>query len=147
MLGMKIQERTGAAAAPESPSPRESLAVRDVMVSRPKTLSADSSVGEVRALLRNPHVQTALLVDGERYAGAIDRDEIAAEVPDDAPARPFARLDAARIEPEARVSEALERLQASGGRRLVVVGADGETLHGLLCLKRSRQGFCTDRSV
>ena len=144
---MSVQDRTAAAPSFDVSAKCESQTVRDVMLSRPKTLeAAQASVGDVRALLENPHVRTALLVDGTRYAGAIERGEIPLDVPDDAPARPFASRDAARIEPDASISDALERLEASGGRRLVVVGADGETLHGLLCLKRSRQGFCTDRS-
>jgi hypothetical protein len=35
---------------------------------------------------------------------------------------------------------------ACGRRRLAVVGRDGK-FQGLLCLKRSRSGFCSNRDV
>ena len=72
-------------------SPRVELAdarerrVSDVMVKRPKTLAADATVGDVRRLFENPRVRTALLVDGEALAGAIDCEALDASAPDDDP--------------------------------------------------------------
>ena len=42
--------------------------------------------------------------------------------------------------------DARRAMQASGDRRLAVVEDDGRLL-GLLCLKRSGDGFCTDAGV
>jgi predicted transcriptional regulator len=116
--------------------------VRDVMVARPKTLPASVGVGELRALFANPHVRTALLVDGVRFAGTVDRDAVPVDAADDRPAGELARRDVATIGPDAPVSEALALMDAAGARRLVVVDSDGATLRGLLCLTVDRSGYC-----
>jgi len=115
--------------------------VRDVMVHRPKTLPADATVGDLRRQFENPRVQTALLADGGRFAGAI----APAELPDTAeaaePARAYARADVPTLAPDATMAEALALLDQRGDFRLVVV--EGGTLAGLLCLDRRGTTFCT----
>jgi CBS domain-containing protein len=118
--------------------------VRDVMVSRPKTLPAAATVGEVRRLFGNVRIMAALLVDGDAFAGVLSRDDLPAGARDDEPARPYARRDVERIDPDAPVSDARAWLDANDARRLVVIDADGSTLRGLLCLTRDRTGFCSD---
>lgn len=120
------------------------LRVRDAMVTAPKALPADVTVGAVRALFDNPHVVTALLVDCERFVGAIRRDELPEPdaLADDAPARALAVRRVPAIEPDAPLTEALAVLDARGENRLVVLEPDGERLCGLLCLTRDRHGFC-----
>ncbi|MFN8130062.1 MAG: CBS domain-containing protein [Solirubrobacteraceae bacterium] len=118
--------------------------VADVMVKRPKTLPADATVGQVRALFENPRVRTALLVDGDALAGAIDTGAVPASVPDGEPARDHLAANLPHIGPDAPMSEALAALEAAGTRRIAVVDADGRTLRGLLCLDRTGAGFCTD---
>jgi CBS domain-containing protein len=131
-------------------SPRIELAdaherrVSDVMVKRPKTLAADVTVADVRRLFENPRVRTALLVDGDALAGAIDCEALDPSAPDDDRARDHLAANLPRIEPDALVSEALDVLRAAGTRRLAVVDADGTTLRGLVCLDRPGEGFCTD---
>jgi CBS domain-containing protein len=118
--------------------------VRDVMVKRPKTLPADASVADLREQFANPSVQTALLADEGRFAGAI----AAGELPDAAaagePARAYARLDVPTMGPDATMDDALALMDRRGDRRLVVVDGDGATLVGLLCLDRTGSSFCTD---
>ncbi len=116
--------------------------VRDAMVAAPKTVPADGTVGDLRALLRNPHVVTALLVDGTAFAGTVDRDALPADVADDRPLREFGRTDLPTVMPDAPLDDAAALLQATGLRRLVVLDPDGRTLRGLLCLTRDRSGFC-----
>jgi CBS domain-containing protein len=118
------------------------LRVRDAMVARPKTLPADATVGTLRALFANPHVTTALLVDSERFVGAIDRAQLPDGIPDDAPARALAVDRVPTIGPDAPLSEAFVVLDALGENRLVVLDPDGDRLRGLLCLTRDRRGFC-----
>jgi CBS domain-containing protein len=118
------------------------LRVRDAMVAKPKTLPAAATVDDLRRLFTNGHVVTALLVDGDRFAGAIDRDELPADADGRRPARELARVDVATIGPDAPLSEALSHLDERGERRLVVVDEDGLTLRGLLCLTSDRDGFC-----
>jgi hypothetical protein len=48
--------------------------------------------------------------------------------------------------PDVDVEEVRLAMLAARHRRLAVVGAEGELL-GLLCLKRSGSGFCSDEDV
>ena len=118
--------------------------VRDVMVKRPKMLAADATVADVRRLFENPRVRTALLVDGEALAGAIDCEALDASAPGDDRARDHLAANLPLIAPDAPISQALDVLSAAGTRRLAVVDADGTTLRGLLCLDRPGEGFCAD---
>lgn len=117
--------------------------VRDVMVSRPKTLPAGATVAELRAQFANPKVQTALLADGGRFAGAISPDELPGDAPDDGAARDYARTDVPTLAPDATMADALDLMDRRGDHRLVVLGDDGATLMGLLCLDRTGTSFCT----
>jgi CBS domain-containing protein len=119
--------------------------VRDVMVRRPKTLPVDATVGDLRRQFENPRVQTALLADDGRFAGAI----APSELPDSAgaaePARAYARTDIPTLAPDATMAEAMALLDERGDFRLVVLDGDGDgaTLAGLLCLDRRGTTFCT----
>jgi CBS domain-containing protein len=116
--------------------------VRDAMVTSPKTMPADGTVADLRAMFANPHVMSALLVDGPEFVGLVDRDSLRDETPDGQPARSLARPDVATIEPDAPLAEALAALDEDAERRLVVLDRDGRTLRGLLCLTGDRTGFC-----
>jgi CBS domain-containing protein len=118
------------------------LRVRDAMIASPKTLPAAATVGELRTAFANPHVDTALLIDGPRLVGVVHREALRDDVPDGRPARDLADREPATIGPDAPLQEALTRLDAAGVRRLAVVDADGTTLRGLLCLTVGRDGFC-----
>ena len=116
--------------------------VRDAMVTRPKTLPADATVADLRRLLANPRLLTVLLVEGTRFAGAVEREDVDDALANDVPARALTVPELETIGPDAPLQEAVERLDASGSRRMVVLDADGTTLLGLLCLKGDRAGFC-----
>ena len=125
--------------------PREAvtdLAVRDVMISRPKTLPSTATVADVRALFENVHVRSAILVDGAEFAGTIDREALPGEAPGDSPALPYATRDLVTVGPGDPMRLALDRLDAAGALRLVVLDADGCTLRGLLRLNGEASGFC-----
>lgn len=119
--------------------------VRDVMVSRPKTLPADATVGDLREQFTNPRVQTALLADGGRFAGAIAPSELPDTADASEPARAYARADVPTLTPDATMADALALLDARGDFRLVVLDGEGDdaTLAGLLCLDRRGTTFCT----
>jgi predicted transcriptional regulator len=125
------------------PAAWEGQSVADVMLGRPKTLDVAATVGDVRRLFENPRVETALLVEGGSFRGAIERDDLPAGAPDDAPAHDHARRDLPSISRTATVDEALEVLGREGTRRLIVLDASGEGLDGLLSLNRSGTAFCT----
>ena len=109
------------------------------MLRNPKTLTAAASVAEVRELLADPKVQMVLLTEGEAFRGAVT------EVPDDASPRDravaYVDTDAETISPDASADESFERAAASPTRRVIVLD-DDENLLGLLCLNKSRTGFC-----
>jgi CBS domain-containing protein len=115
--------------------------VRDLMRTRPKTLPSDVNVGDLRRLFANPRVLDVLLVDGEAFVGVVDREAVDG-VADDSPARALAHSTGVTIGTGATLNEAIARLEAGGAWRLVVVGSDGVTLQGLLCLNDKRTGFC-----
>jgi predicted transcriptional regulator len=115
--------------------------VRDVMVHRPKTLPADATVADLRREFENPRVQTALLADDGRFAGAVAPDELPDTADGEEPAKAYARVDIPTLAPEATMGEAIALLEARGEFRLVVL--EGDTLAGLLCLDRRGTTFCT----
>jgi hypothetical protein len=133
---------TGACGNPAIPV-EEDLLVRNVMVRRPKTLPAGATVGDLRRLFGNGHVMTALLVDGDAFAGAVDRHSVAAHLPDSSSARDLATSGDV-IAPDAPMASAVAQLETLGTDRLVVL--DGPNLVGLVCLTKDRAGFCRGSS-
>ena len=117
-------------------------AVRDVMLTRPKTLPADATVADLRRMFTNPRVATALLVDGSEFAGLIDREEVDDGSPDSMLARLLVRREHVTIRADATVADAMAQMDRNGSRRLVVVADDDTTVEGLLCLNTNRNGFC-----
>ena len=116
--------------------------VRDAMVRSPKTMPASGTVADLRAMFANPHVLSALLVDGSEFVGLVDRDSLRDEAPDEQPARSLVRPDPVTIDPDAPLAKALAVLDEDAERRLVVLDRDGRTLRGLLSLTSDRSGFC-----
>jgi CBS domain-containing protein len=122
-----------------------SRVVSDAMVARPKTMSASATIGDLRRTFDNPHVISALLVDGPSFAGIVNRSALAGlgtDMGDDTPARDLADTDVVTVRPSTPLADAVAILDADESRRLVVVADDGTTLAGLLCLDQSRTGFC-----
>lgn len=130
-------------ANPKVPQARSAmLRVRDVMVASPKTMQATATVADVRQAFANPHVRSALLVDGSRFAGVINREHVPEAAADTDPASDYASIDVPTISPDAPVSDAVAQLDSTGEFRLVALAKDGVTLAGLVCLDKSRTGFC-----
>jgi CBS domain-containing protein len=117
--------------------------VEDVMVRRPKTLPAEATVSDVRRLFGNESVRTALLVDGDTLAGALEREDLPSEAADGDSALRYAEAPPFTISADASVVDALARMDAAGSRRLVVVDDDGTTLRGLICLTADLRAFCS----
>lgn len=116
--------------------------VRDVMLAKPKTLSGRATAGEAKAFFDNPKVVSAVVADGERFVGLLERSDLPSLLAGSTPIRTFARREVATITPDRPVTEAMEILDSRGLSRLVVLADDGQTLVGLLCLDRKRAGFC-----
>jgi CBS domain-containing protein len=120
--------------------------VADALLTNPKLSDANASVAEIRRLFLDDHVHMALLVDGERFVSAVEREDVHAGVPDDIPARMVGRLVGRTIDSRAPLREALAQMERTSRRRLAVVDERGG-LRGLLCLKRRRNGFCSEADV
>ena len=117
------------------------LTVRDLMRTRPKTLPGNATVGDLRRLFIDPRILDVLLVDDAAFVGVVDRDDVHG-LPDDTPAHELAYSAGVTIRPDAKLTDAMARLEQDGAWRLVVVGPDGVALEGLLCLNAKRTGFC-----
>ncbi|MBT2534400.1 hypothetical protein J7E83_20165 [Arthrobacter sp. ISL-48] len=76
----------------------------------------------------------------------IERSDIAAEAPDEAPAVHLGRLEGRTASEWWPIKPTTAWLKSQGRRRLAVVDAGGY-LKGLLCLKRSGTGYCSDAGV
>jgi CBS domain-containing protein len=116
--------------------------VGDVMIARPKTWAADARVGEIRRAFERPSVRTVLLADGEHFVGAIERDGLPDDAPEDEPASAYAETQPLTATPEMPIPEAVKLLDGRSEPRLVVLDEDGLTLRGLLCLDNTGPGFC-----
>lgn len=119
--------------------------VADVMLARPRTHDASATVGSLRSLFRSDHVHVALLVADGRLVGVADRGDLEG-AEDDAPALGCAGLEG-RIVGAAEDAEVVRRRMAAQGLRRLAVVDDAGVLLGLLCLKRSGRGFCSDADV
>lgn len=118
----------------------------EAMLSIPWTHPPAVTVGELADFFRDDHVHAALIVDPAGHlAAVVERGDITECAPD-ALAAEFGRLDARTVLAGASLGEARLGMIAAKRRRAAVVSADGRLL-GLLCLKASRAGFCSDQDV
>ena len=138
------------ASATAVPAEREGalrgLRVRDAMVRQPKVLGASASIADVRRLFRDEHVHLALLVEAGRLVSAIERADLAASDPAGKAASSVGSVAGRSVAPDTPLRIAAESLACIGRRRLAVVDASGQLL-GLLCLKASGKGFCSEDDV
>ena len=119
--------------------------VADAMLTDVKVHNARTTVREVRVLFDDEHVHAAVIVEDGALLAVVDRADLETAA-DDALALHVGGRRRRVIAPEADLALAKRLMLACGRRRLAVVGRDGK-LQGLLCLKRSRSGFCADRDV
>jgi len=119
----------------------------EAMLTTPARHPLSATVREIRDFFRDDHVHAALIVSPAGYLEAIvERDDIAGCQALDAAAAPLGRLAGRTVPAGASLTEVLRAMTATGRRRAAVTGADGRLL-GLLCLKASRTGFCSDQDV
>jgi CBS domain-containing protein len=119
----------------------------EAMLTIPVRHSLAASVGEIRDFFRDDHVHAALIVSPAGYLKAVvERDDIAGCQALDAAAAPLGRLTGRTVPAGASLAEVHRAMIATGRRRIAVIGADGRLL-GLLCLKASQRGFCSEHDV
>lgn len=130
--------RTGRMASDEAAV----LTVAEVMIAKPKTQPGDALVADVRRAFEKPSVRTVLLADDGVFRGAIERDHLPEDAPEDEPAVRFADTEPVTATPAMPISEAIKLLDDQPEPRLIVLDEDGATLRGLLCFDRGSSEFC-----
>lgn len=119
----------------------------EAMLTTPATHPLSATVGEIRDFFRDDHVHAALIVSPAGYLEAVvERDDLAGCQAPDAAAAPLGRLAGRTVPAGASLAELHRAMIAAGRRRAAVTSADGRLL-GLLCLKASQAGFCSDQDV
>jgi CBS domain-containing protein len=116
--------------------------VADVMLREPRAVPPQTTVAEARETFENPRVRLLLVAEGERYLGAVTREQVDDGV-DGASTLGALAADAVLVRPEDPVDRAVELLEADQSERLPVVSGDG-TLVGLVCFNRRHGHFCVD---
>lgn len=116
--------------------------VTNAMVTTPQWCAPTATVGELRHFFADAHVHAALVVDDHILLAVIDRDDLTLAA-DTVSAADVGALLGRAVRDTADLATAERTMRASGRRRLAVVDADGRCV-GLLCLKSSGSGFCTD---
>lgn len=119
------------------------LPIAAAVMQRGKELQLDATLEDVRRLFRGETLVVPLL-DGERYAGAIDRTALAAPGEPDAAIASLPRVDVPVVRASTTTAEALAELDRHGGRRLIVVADDGATYLGIVCMRTDRVRLCVD---
>ncbi len=119
--------------------------VADAMVRFPKTCSRRTTVRQARTLFEDGHVHALLVVDRGVLLAVVERDDLLGR-PADAPVRWLGPLRGRTAGPSAELTVVRDAMRAAGRRRVAVVDGNG-TLLGLLCLKRSGTGFCSDAGI
>jgi hypothetical protein len=119
----------------------------EVMLTIPARHPVSATVGEIRDFFRDDHVHAALIVSPAGYLEAVvERGDIAGCRALDVAAAPLGRLAGRTVPAVASLAEVRRAMTAAGRRRVAVTSVDGRLL-GLLCLKASRAGFCSDQDV
>ena len=111
------------------------MIVREALVSDPRVLPGDATPQQVAELLTHPHVESALVVDGERLVGCITPETLVSAI---AAGRDLGSLTAAdladgevpTIGPDESLEEALRVMAEHNLERLAVV--DGGRFLGIL---------------
>lgn len=127
------------------PRPRTST-VADVMLTEPKRCSPSATVGDVRGLFLDDHVHAALIVDRHTLLAIVERGDVEGHLAHDALARDVGTLAGRVVRNNSDAHEVHQLMLATGRPRIAVLDHHGRCV-GLLCLKRSGSGFCTDKDV
>jgi CBS domain-containing protein len=122
----------------------DTLTVGEVMLPNPKTVDVAITVGAARERFENQTLRSLLLTEGDAFRGVLERHDLPASADDDAPAVTFARLNVFSVQPTQPMHDVLPAFEELHERRIVVLDENGETLRGLLCLKRDGRAFCVE---
>ncbi|WP_338597190.1 CBS domain-containing protein [Saccharopolyspora sp. SCSIO 74807] len=121
------------------------VTVADAMLHAPKVCGSATTVAQAREIFEDDHVHAVLVVDGGRLLAVVERPDISSMSPQ-VPAWLSGRLQGRVVRPDADLDAAWSVMTANQRRRLAVIDDQG-MLRGLLCLKRTGLGFCSDADV
>lgn len=119
--------------------------VRDAMITDPKTCGSATTVAQAHEMLRDDHVHALLLVEGNRLVAVVQRDDLDNRE-GSRPAAECGGITDRVVAPDGELAVVFRTMVARSVRRLAVVDHDLRLL-GLLCLKRTSRGFCSDEDV
>lgn len=119
--------------------------VGQAMVRHPKRCPAGTTVEQARTMFGDDHVHALLIVERDRLLAVVERGDLVGADPQRR-AAPLGRLGARCVDPGTDLIDVWGSMLTDRRRRLAVVDAAGRLL-GLLCLKRSGKGFCTDAGI
>ncbi|MDT3445646.1 MULTISPECIES: hypothetical protein [unclassified Pseudofrankia] len=123
------------------------LRVADAMLREPELHGPGTTVGQLREFFEDDHVHAAVVVDaGRRLLAVVERADLAAGGPARDLATTAGRCEGRTVAASADLITVWEAARAAGRRRLAVVDEAG-TLLGLLALKRTGLGFCSEADV
>jgi hypothetical protein len=114
------------------------------MISSPKTLPATATVAQVRNVFHDDHVHCVLIIKDDTLLAVVEPPDVVEASPSE-PAALLGRLGGRTIEAGENLEQVRMAMLSQRRRRLAVV--DGQVLLGLLCLKRTGRGFCSDADV
>lgn len=125
--------------------PAAGTTVAAAMLPLPKVCPPGLTVAGARALFLDDHVHALLVVDAGVLLAVVERPDLVDARPD-APARAHGRRDGRVVGPHEDLA-ATGRDMVLAGRRRLAVADEHRVLLGLLCLKRSGRGFCSQADV
>ncbi len=119
--------------------------VAGAMLAHPTLAGVDVTVAQMRTFFTDDHVHCGLIASAGRLLAVVVRDDLG-DAPDDAPALAYGSLAGRTVAASADLDDVRREMIARGIRRLAVVDEE-QALLGLLCLKRTGQGFCSADDV
>ncbi|MCK9901817.1 hypothetical protein CC117_22345 [Parafrankia colletiae] len=117
------------------------------MLRKPELHGRGTTVGQLRDYFEDDHVHAAIVVDADcRLLAVVERADLAAGVQAGDLAATAGRCEDRTVAASADLVTVWEEMRIRGRRRLAVVDGSGMVL-GLLALKRTGLGFCSDADV
>jgi CBS domain-containing protein len=121
--------------------------VADAMLHKPKTVTPGFDVAHLHAFFEDEHVHAALVLDAAgQLLSVVTRGDLEGHEAD-VPVAALGCLEGRVVSPDADLARTWQAMVGGHLRRLAVTDPDDGTLLGLLCLNRSRLGFCSDSNV
>jgi hypothetical protein len=121
------------------------VSVAQAMVTNPKVSGPGLSRSDLDQLFADDHVHAALVIEDGRLVTVIQRTDLEDSLPDADPCS-LGTLTGRVVAPGAPLAAVHAHMRQEQRRRLAVIDESGRLL-GLLCLKKSGTGFCSDADV